>query len=335
MWLAVAYVPAGYPQSGADPLVQAEALIAGGRHAAAANLLQRVQTTNPSARGAYLLGFALIQLYRFEQAESQLRHALESSPNEPDWRHALARTLLEQGKNQAALDELKRALDLADKPEFHYAKAMCALNLGRLDVAEKALEASLGLSPNQPEALYKLGKIQIDRGDYQGGIERLRQAVERNPDHVEARFLLGLAWRHRGNLEAAASAFQAVLERLPGHVGALFNLTSVRARQGRDEEAETLRERFETATALQDQIDFLRAGIRKEPGNAVARLRLAELLLDTGRGQEALEALLAARQLSPTNPAIYHLLARVFALRGNEARARQASQIAQELEGRP
>lgn len=314
-----------------DAAALAEALIARGRSAEAAAVLERLASPSPRAR--YLHGFALIQLYRYPQAEAELRAALSAEPERPDWRHALARTLLEQGRNRAALEELERALGQAEKPQYHFARAMCLLNLGRLADAEPALEAALALDPSQSEALYQLGRVRLDRGNDEGALAPLARSLELNPHQIEARFLLGLAQRHRGEFGLAADAFEAVLQRVPGHVGALFNSGAVLAQLGREAEAAARRERFSAVSAVQDRIEFLKAGVRKNPAHLAGRLELAGLLLEVGRTAEALVELNAARRLEPRHPETYRLLARALRLAGDETRAVQAERAASELEG--
>ncbi len=313
-----------------DATARAEALLARGRALEATALLERI--TEPSPRARYLHGFALIQLYRYPQAETELRAALAGEPDRPDWRHALARALLEQGRNRAALEELDLALSQAEKPQYHFARAMCLLNLGRLAEAERALEASLVGDPNQPEALYQLGRVRVGRGDDRGAIGPLARSVELNPAQVEARFLLGLAQRHRGDLAAAAGTFETVLERVPGHVGALFNLSAVLDRLGRGAEAAVQREQFSAVSGIQDRIEFLKAVVRKNPTHLAGRQQLAGLLLDLGRTAEALPELDAARRLDPRHPETYRLLARALRLAGDATRAAQAERAARELE---
>ena len=61
---------------------------------------------------------------------------------------ALAKSLLEQGKNLAAGEVLEQAIAIQPKPAYHHAHAMTALNAGQLDAAEfSAFEAA-----GRPEA---------------------------------------------------------------------------------------------------------------------------------------------------------------------------------------
>ena len=150
-----------------------------------------------------MLGFTLLQLYRFEEAEGALRRAASAEPDDPAYLHALAKALLEQGKNLAAIDVLDRAIALDDAPDYRFAKAMCALNTGDLGIAEAELRGGLAEEPEHAEALYKLGQILVDRGDYGAALDPLDSSLALAPGNLEARFLLGLAASRSGEPETA------------------------------------------------------------------------------------------------------------------------------------
>jgi tetratricopeptide (TPR) repeat protein len=312
-----------------------EELVRQRRYAEAEAPLRVLVAARPSAYGHYLLGFTLTGLYRWPEAEAELRRAVDASPGEHAWRHALAKTLQEQGRNVAAIAELDRAIALEPRPEYFFAKAMCALNAGDLDVAETALRRCLEGEPDHPEALYQLGRLLIDRGVYAASLESLRRCLAVRPAHLEARFRAGLAASQTGDLTAAAADFEAVLAQVPGHVGALYNLGRVLGRLGRTEEA---RERLAELAAMsrrRDEIDFALAAVARNPTRVDARLAVAAKLLDAGSAEEALEQLLAARRLEPGRAETYRLLARTFTRLGRDEPARQAAAFAGQLEERP
>ena len=316
---------------GATELQRAQTLLRQGQYAAAEQVLRARPPGD--AQAAYLLGFALIQLYRYDEAETALRRAVAGEPGRHQWLHALAKALQEQGKNRAAIAELDRALALADRPEYRFAKAMCALNVGDPATAERELGRSLAAAPAQPEARYKLGKILVDRGDYSAAREHLDTALRLQPGHLEARFLLGLAAGRDGDLDTAIGAFGAVLERVPGHVGALYNSGRVLIQLGRSDEGRARLARFAEMSELSDRIDFTARAVKKNPENFAGRLELAGFLLEAGRTEEALRELTAARPLAPTDPRTYRLLGDAFRRLGRADDAARAEAFAARLSG--
>jgi tetratricopeptide (TPR) repeat protein len=314
------------------PLDRAEALLRQGRPGDAEEVLRQVLATQPSGRGHYLLGFALVSQYRYSEAEAALRRAVAENPRAVGWLHALAKALLEQGKNRAAIDTLDRALAVEERANLHFARAMCRLNIGEPEPAKRDLEAALALQPADAEARFKLGELTFDAGDFAAAREHLALALGANPNHLEARFLLGLAEQRLGNPQAAAEALAAVLQEVPGHVGALLNLGRLQIAAGRADEGRRTLERFRATSVVQDEIDFLTRANEKNPGNVEGRLALAAKLLEIGRSAEALDEALAARVLAPRRPGIYRLLAEIFGRLGREDDARRSADFANRLE---
>ncbi len=312
-------------------LDEIRALIANGQFAAADRALRELPDPGPEAD--YLLGFTLIRLYRYEEAEAHLRRATEAEPDNHAWLHALAKALIEQSKNLTAIEVLDRAIALEPHPDYRFAKAMCALNVGDLETAEAELRECLRTSSAHPDARYKLGKILVDRGGYREAIEPLETCLELEPGHLEARFLLGLAASRSGDLETARVAFEAVIAEIPGHVGALYNLGRVLLQLGRREEGRARLEEFRVLSPLQDRIDYFTRAVKKNARNLEVRLELATLQLEAGRNEDALEELLAARQIDPSHPATYRLLAEAFRRLGQRANAEAAAAFAGRLEG--
>lgn len=314
----------------AADLTQIETLIQSGRYAQAEQALRAI----PASTGAsdYLLGFTLIQLYRYEEAERTLRRAVADQPKNVDRLRALAKSLLEQGKNLAAIEVLDRALAVERRPDLHFARAMCALNAGRDRDAEIDLEASLAGQPGNSEALFKLGRLVLERGDYADARERFAASLDLDPGHLEARFSLGLAELRTGNAGAAIEAFEQVLAAVPGHVGALYNLARAYQAVSRNSEAADTLQRFERMSAVQDEADFLQQAVRKNPDNVNGRMELVRKLLELGKADRALEEALALRQLAPRSAPTYRLLAESLRRLGRADDARQAEEFARRLE---
>lgn len=308
-----------------------EGMIANGQYAAAERALRPLMVIDPSPRAHYLLGFTLGQRHRYDEAEVFLRQAVEKRPEKHGWLHALAKSLLEQGRNIAAMQVLDRAIALHPDPAYHFAKAMCALNVGDLETGESELRKCLNKSPNHDEGLYKLGKILLDHGKYEGSLKYLRACLHANPRNLEARFLLGLAESHVGSPVIAVEAFEIVLKEIPGHVGALYNLGRTLMRLGRKEEGRQLLREFKSMSVLEDDIAFYTRSVTKNPENLDGRLFLAQLMLKAGRTEEAVTELLAAQQMNAGHSLTYDLLAKALRRLGREQDAIRAEELARKL----
>ncbi|MEE8585650.1 MAG: tetratricopeptide repeat protein [Acidobacteriota bacterium] len=321
------------PQTHQDALQQASQWIARGRFAQAEALLRPLLHSGGSPKAHYLMGFTLVQLYKLDEAESHLREAVRQDPGQPEWLHALAKALVEQGRNRAAFEVLGQAIKLRPQAKYHFARAMCALNQGDSRTAESELRRCLGLDPGRNEAFFKLGTILIDRGDYPASIPLLQNCLKGNPGHLEARFSLGLAQSRRGGLQEAVEAFEEVLKEVPGHVGALYNLGRTLMRLNRPQEGRKRLQEFRAMSQLEDQIDFFRKAVRKNPSHVEGRLKLAQMLLQAGNADAAFEQLMAARRLAPRQAPIYRLMAEALRRLGRAEDAQQAEKFARSLEG--
>jgi tetratricopeptide (TPR) repeat protein len=330
---------------------QVEELIAGGRYDDAEALVTRalqsghytaaepplrtlVEARPQVGRLRYLLGFCLLSQFHFAEAEAELGRAVNLAPTEHAWLHALAKSRLEQGRNRGAIEALDRAITLAPEPEYEFARAMCLMNVGEAEEAERGLRRCLHEAPGHPEALYKLGTIVADRGEDAESVALFRKCLAGNAGHTEARFRLGLAESRRGELEAAVDDFEAVLAVIPGHVGALYNLGHCLLRLGRREEGRQRLEEFKALSQLEDEIAFRREFVKKDPSSLEKRLVLARLQLRAGQLDGAREHVEAARTLGPRRSETYRLLAEILGLQGRSETADRALAFARELERR-
>ena len=84
--------------------------------------------------------------------------------------------------------------------------------LGRLEEAEAAFRAALGINPASSDARFNLALVQADRGDEAGAVASYRTLLETQPDHVQALNNLAAALTRRGECAQAL----ALLDRAIG-----------------------------------------------------------------------------------------------------------------------
>jgi tetratricopeptide (TPR) repeat protein len=286
----------------------------------------------------YLLGVTLLRRFHFAEAEEQLRAAVAARPDRHRWLHDLAVSLLEQGRCAAALEVLDRAIALEPLPRYHYNKAMCALNVGDFELAERELGAVLAQLPQNPGALFHLGVLAADRGDAAGARGLFRAAVALQPDHLEAWFRLGLAELAAGDPGAAVAAFRKVLQEVPEHAGATYNLGRALITAGEVEKGREKLLDFRELSRRQERIENHLQYVHLDPTDADARLAAGRLLLAAGRDQEAQEQLEAARRLEPERAEVHLLLAGLYERQGKGQEAllaRRYAALLKEREGSP
>jgi len=68
----------------------------------------------------------------------------------------------------------------------------------------------LAQDPKNELALYNMGMLSIQSGQYDKAAERLEELVKINPNHTQAHLLLGIAWMNTGKKEEARAQFEKV-----------------------------------------------------------------------------------------------------------------------------
>jgi outer membrane protein len=74
------------------------------------------------------------------------------------------------------------------------------------------LREVLAEDPQNESALFNMGMLSIQSGQYDRAIERLQQLTDVNPGHLQAQLLLGVAYMNSGNKKKAREQFEKVKE---------------------------------------------------------------------------------------------------------------------------
>jgi outer membrane protein len=72
------------------------------------------------------------------------------------------------------------------------------------------LREVLASDPKNETALFNLGMLSIQSGQYENAIERLNKLIEVNSNHIQAQLLLGVAYMQTGEKAKAKSQFEKV-----------------------------------------------------------------------------------------------------------------------------
>lgn len=281
---------------------------------------------------------------RLDEAKGIYARILEVEPRNPDALHLLGLVERRQG-NPARAEELVRAA-LAAAPEM--AEVRCNLgNLlsdrGDVEGAARLYRTALALQPAMATALYGLGILLCGRGGpatWAEAAASLRRLLRMEPERVEAHHDLGIALRQDAQADAAAQSQRRALALRPDFAASWMNLGNTLLELGRQEEAVACLRRalrldphhgdtlYNTGNAL------YAAGAAEEAyahyaravaaGVTLGLTRLASVLIDLGRDEEAEAALRSALTRPGTDvPAAIDMLSALL-LRQNrleEARA--------------
>ena len=259
-----------------------------------------------------------------------------------------ARVLLGQGDPQAAIAELKRALQATpEDADLRLMLGQVYLSIGDLPYAEKELGRAHALRPKAPDVALAQGELWLRQEREAQVLQELApQADWPESAHNAALNLRARAYLGLGDAAGAHGAYQAILEAEPDDVDARIGQIRIALHEddlGASERllADALRIAPDHATllGLQGDLAFRRARYpdavgtyRKQvdmaAGSGTARLALAEALIAAGELAEAgalLDAVLAER---PGNGLARYLRAAVAYQGGDVEGARAHSERA-------
>lgn len=123
-----------------------------------------------------------------------------------------------------AIDQSKQSV-YAAKAQEYFGKILTE-EPGNLDVKTKMaltymtsknpmqgivmLREVIAKDPKNELALFNMGMLSIQSGQYARAIERLEELINVNPNHVQGRLLLGVAWMNNGDKAKAKEQFEKV-----------------------------------------------------------------------------------------------------------------------------
>jgi tetratricopeptide (TPR) repeat protein len=112
------------------------------------------------------------------KAESELREAVRLEPDTSRWHILLGVELLIQDRNEAGLAEMREAVRIAPFGDYERVALAGALeNLGRIDEAEKELQAGLTMNPYDQGISDELVELDAEHHNIRGAVEELRRGL--------------------------------------------------------------------------------------------------------------------------------------------------------------
>jgi Flp pilus assembly protein TadD len=211
---------------------------------------------------------------------------------------------------------------------------LAAPETGRLRESVKADEARLRDSPDDAEALRRLGMAYLSLQEPDRAVPPLRELARRRPG-PESTLLLVRALRLAGEAAEAKALLDAAITQSPSdpalHVerallarslddneGAVRAWTRVTELQPRDATAHfNLAESLQRSSRIDEAIATYRKALELDPNLTVAKVNLAKALAEKGLLGEAKELLIAAAAAAPLDPATHYNLGVLLLRVGN------------------
>ena len=239
MWFAVLLA---LSLQSSDPLELAWQLAAGGDRSGAEAVLQKLVTSDSRNTDAHLLyGNLLAEDGKKDEALAELKIAVVQRPQSAEAWNSLGEASNRFKRKEEARDAFERAV-LAD-PHFGIAQSNLARSLYEADEKEQAKDhamraiALLADSKEAADAIYLLGKLELNAGNPTKAADYFSQAVRLMPDFASAWSDLGQAKKLLLDNAGAIEAFERAAKLDGNDAVAQYRLGAEYLRQDKPGEA--------------------------------------------------------------------------------------------------
>ena len=305
--------------------------------------IEQLNAAQPSAAAVLALGLLDAIESNFDVAEVRFQEAVKMDPNLGEAHAAIAMLHLARNEIDAANISYQKSFDLANgEPSKQFIYAQFKARIGDKEAASKLIDAILGneprfvpalllkakliyadakfddatkltneilrLTPYNPEAIFLSSLLKLARNQFDEAILELERAIERFPESDALAY--GLALAHLGNNEPikASGNLMRTIAINPNHNEAILMQAALNARQGDPQAA----------------IVSLEEVLIKNSQNVQAQTLLAQIHLEAGHLDEALNLYQALGNQLEANPAPPQLEAEALLRMGKTDEARAA-----------
>jgi tetratricopeptide (TPR) repeat protein len=170
-----------------------------------------------SAPAAHLRGWALLWLSRYPEAAETARAGLEAGGPDPGLLQMLGRAEQEMGRLEVAERALLDGLALAPQdPDLLCAYARLCLAAGQMDKAARLVDLAAAQAPDAAVVYSTRAQVAFARGDDREAQRISREYVAAYPEDPAAHALLGTASAARGQVGEAYSGMRQAAAAAPG-----------------------------------------------------------------------------------------------------------------------
>jgi tetratricopeptide (TPR) repeat protein len=223
--------------------------------------------------------------------------------------------------------------------DFTYGVAM--VQHGYLDQAAESFQQVIASKPDNADACYNLGTLNLRRNDFEQARHYLEQTLKLQPNYPEAWNNLGMMAAQQGKPDEAIHAFQQSLALRPNYAIAFLNLGNVYRRQLSFDKAQECLSRalalqpddpeinyslgmlYAQQNQLQTASDYLEHAVDLRPDYPEALNNLGVLFVRRQDFSKAEEQFKSGIRVAPNFDQSYLNLARLYAMRSDKGKARE------------
>jgi tetratricopeptide (TPR) repeat protein len=263
-----------------------------------------VESAAPTPEMLQTLALTEFKLHDMEHAIQDFERVLAQSPGELSASVMLAMAKLSLKDAKGAEQVLQKASkDAPASADAHRVLADFYRDQKRLPEAEAELRRALEIDPNSGPSILDLAKLELAEGRNQEAEQNFKRlAAFESYKPVYAYFLF-----EQGRRDDAIREFERVARENPDDREARTNLVAA----------------YHTANRMEDVNRVLGAALKKNPKDVDALLQRGEILVQTGKYEQAEIDLNQVRSLRPTAPEVHYVLAKLNQARGSTLAYRQ------------
>lgn len=232
------------------------------------------------------LGVLLVGLERRDEARKTLTAAAERAPADPMPLLGLGVAAQSAGDNEGAAGWFEKATQLdTNSVTSLNLLANAYIQLGRLDNAEKALDAALDRNSDHAETRVNKAHLHLLRGENSLAEVEAKAAIEARPELPEAHFMLGLCYERENESKKAENEYRRGAKFAPENPVFPRALAILYEGQGRWKDAIRM---YKTVVELSD-------------GSVDALIDLGLAEFDGRKHEDAVESFEAVLRVEPKN----------------------------------
>lgn len=236
-------------------------------------------------------GTLLVQLGDLEEAEAQLRRALEIVPFDYESSQGLAGVLAKRGRLDQAIEEYERAMaspriGRLERANLLFSMGVIEQRRGTTDAAADRYEQALVNDPREVRAWTNLGLLRFKQRRFDEAESSLRRVIELAPELPSAHVNMAMLREGQGRVDEAIAELKQALALQPGMLGQWVTLATLQQRLGRHAES----------------IDSIRQALALAPQNVDLQVQLGIAYAKTNDIDAAERQFISVLQAVPNHP---------------------------------